>query len=89
MFGSSNPREILNEALWRADADFGKVEVTYVHRGAPGDRRTVGGRDIEELERDFMVLRRVPGRPRRPHVPYHRVTRIRYGGETVYEREEG
>lgn len=80
MFSSTRPRELLNEMRWREDADLSFARVTYVHRGAPGNRRTVRGDEVVELERGFMVLE---GDRR---VPYHRVTLIEYGDDVVFEK---
>ena len=51
--------------------------VTYVHRGAPGDVKSVRGDDITGLERSFFTV----GRGK---IPYHRVIRIEMDGEVVY-----
>ena len=103
-------RSVLNELLWRADRDFSKVEVEYVHRGARGDIASVGGGDILELEPWMMVIRRqgrgpavecgVAGSDGRPAgwsgpsgpvpgqaaIPYHRILRVLYEGNAVYDR---
>lgn len=80
MFESGDPREVLNEAWWRPDADLEEIRITYVHRGAPGDRRTADGDEFVDLGRSFIVL--CSG----SRIPYHRITRIEYGDETVYAR---
>ncbi len=83
-------RTVLNELRWRADRDFSKVEVEYVHRGAPGDTAAVSGEDILALEPWMMVIRRelrggcpVPGRAA---IPYHRIVRVLYDGRVVFDR---
>ncbi len=83
-------RTVLNELRWRADRDFAKVEVVYVHRGAPGDLAAVAGRDILALEPWMMVIRRegregspVPGQAA---IPYHRIVRVGYDSEAVFDR---
>ena len=90
-------RSILNELRWREDRDFAKVEVEYVHRGAPGDITSVKGGDIISLEPWMMVIRRAAGpndrsyRPGTPvpgqaAIPYHRIIAISYDGSVVFER---
>ncbi len=83
-------RTVLNEFRWRADRDFAMVVVVYVHRGAPGDTATVAGTDILALEPWMMVIRRkgregsaVPGQAA---IPYHRIVRVLYDGEAVFDR---
>ena len=83
-------RTVLNELKWRADRDFSMVEVEYVHRGAPGDTAAVSGEDILALEPWMMVIRResrggypVPGKAA---IPYHRIVRVLYDGQVVFDR---
>jgi len=75
------PREILNKLKWEEDSDLSEAEITYVHRGAPGDRITIGGDEIVELERSFFVTQEAK-------IPYHRITEIRYRGHVLYEVEK-
>jgi uncharacterized protein (UPF0248 family) len=86
-------RSVLNGLRWREDRDFAKVEVEYVHRGAPGDIATVSGNDILALEPWMMVISRegrqgspVPGQAA---IPYHRIVRVLYDGEAVFDRRPG
>ncbi len=74
------PRDVLNELKWRKDEDLGEAKIFYVHRGAPGDFRTLSGSEIEDLGRSFIKC--VEG-----HIPYHRVFKIEYEGEIEFERE--
>ncbi len=75
------PREILNELKWRADTDLGEAEITYIHRGAPGDIMVVRGKDIKSLDRSFFTTEEAS-------IPYHRIIRIRYKGKTIFDSEE-
>ncbi len=75
------PREILNELKWRQETDLGEAEVTYVHRGAPGDIMVISGRDIKSLERSFFVTEEAT-------IPYHRILKISYKGKTIFDSEE-
>ena len=75
------PREVLNELKWHRGR-VSDASITYLHRGAPGDRRTVSGSEIIELERSFFTTAE-------SRIPYHRIRRIMLGGETLYmDREE-
>jgi uncharacterized protein (UPF0248 family) len=76
------PREILNELLWRQDRDIAKSEIWYVHRGAPNETMIVHGDSIIELEHSFMVLSEAS-------IPYHRIFKIIYDGDVIFERREG
>ncbi len=69
------PRDVLNRLRWTEGLD--EVTVTYLHRGAPGDRLAIKGSDIVELERSFFVT--VDSK-----IPYHRIRTIERRGEVLY-----
>jgi len=74
------PRDILNELRWRYKTSLDEAKIYYVHRGAPGDYRVMSGSEIEELNRSFIKAREA-------QIPYHRVFKIEYDGNIVFERE--
>ncbi len=74
------PRDILNRLKWKEGEDIGEARISYVHRGAPGDSKTVSGADVVRLEGFCFEL--ATG----TCIPYHRVYKITYRGETVFER---
>lgn len=82
------PREVLNQLKWGPDGGLERAEVTYLHRGAPGDLMTVKGSEIVELERSFFSTAE-------SKIPYHRIRRIVLEGKVLYDsrlrmgREEG
>ena len=45
-------KEILNEIKWTKDLD--KVELWYVHRGAPNNTRILPGKDIVRIEKSSL-----------------------------------
>jgi len=75
------PREILNELKWRKDRNISKAEIWYVHRGAPNDTMIISGNEILDLEHSFMILSEAS-------IPYHRIFKIVYEGEVIFEREK-
>jgi uncharacterized protein (UPF0248 family) len=83
-------REILNEIRWREDKDIAKVEVHYIHRGAPGDTAVIRGGDIGEIGHMFFEVETGEGGPGvvdgRASIPFHRILRIVYDGEVVFSR---
>jgi hypothetical protein len=62
---------------------FGEVEVFFVDRGAPGDMSHIGGQEIRALDSYYFEIETEQGVK---YIPYHRLRRIRYSGETVWER---
>ncbi|HUL40097.1 MAG TPA: RNA repair domain-containing protein [Methanomassiliicoccales archaeon] len=72
------PRQVLNQLKWGPSGGLDNAEVTYLHRGAPGDELTVPGSEIVGLERSFFCI----GESK---VPYHRIKRIVLDGEVLYD----
>ena len=76
-----NAKDVLDELKWRPDRDLGLATIFYVHRGAPGDEKAISGKDIDELSSShFITLGST--------IPYHRVFRIDYADQTIFEREK-
>jgi uncharacterized protein (UPF0248 family) len=63
--------------------EFGKVSVEYVDRGSPGDRSRVAGDKIIRLEQGFMEIE---SEMKTKFIPMHRIRRIAYDGETMWEK---
>lgn len=63
--------------------DFGKVSVEYVDRGAPGDKSTVTGDHILNLEQGGMEIETDM---KMKFIPYHRIRRIAYDGKSMWEK---
>ncbi|MCC7555317.1 MAG: DUF504 domain-containing protein [Methanoculleus marisnigri] len=64
--------------------DFSRIEVEYADRGAPGDRSTVHGDRVVALDAQYLE---VDAGTHVACIPYHRVRRILYDGEVVWERD--
>lgn len=63
--------------------DFRRVSVEYVDRGAPGDRSRVLGDKIVRLEQGIMEIN---SEMKTKFIPLHRIRRIDYDGETIWEK---
>jgi uncharacterized protein (UPF0248 family) len=74
------PREVLNRLKWDEGESIDDAKIWYVHRGAPGDVLSVMGSEIKVLGRGFFETSDAS-------IPYHRVTRIEYRGEVVFDKE--
>jgi uncharacterized protein (UPF0248 family) len=76
--------DTLNRLKWTGKLD--RSEIVILHRGAPGDRRVIGGSKVTEVKRSHFCYEE-GGRER--FIPLHRVMEIRLDGETVWKRSTG
>jgi uncharacterized protein (UPF0248 family) len=74
-------RRFLNELQWHTEKSLEGVDITYIHRGAPGDTRSVKAKDVE-FEKSFIVIHN----HRETRIPYHRVARITKGSEVLWKK---
>ena len=74
------PREVLNRLKWTEGESLDDAVIWYVHRGAPGDNLRISGRSVRSLGRVFFETADAS-------IPYHRVLRIDYRGETLFEKD--
>jgi uncharacterized protein (UPF0248 family) len=74
-----NPRIILNELKWRQEINFNKVEIWYIHRGAPNDTMIIYGKDVLNLYKSFMQTNSAM-------IPYHRIFKIIYDNNEIFNR---
>ena len=75
----NNPRNILNELKWKEGFNLDKAEIWYVHRGAINDTKIISGEEIAKLGRSFIETKSAM-------IPYHRVFKIIYNGEVIFNR---
>jgi uncharacterized protein (UPF0248 family) len=73
------PREVLNRLKWTDGESLDEAVVWYVHRGAPGDLMSISGSEIISLGPGFFEKADAS-------IPYHRIVRIEYRGETIFEK---
>ena len=73
------PREALNEIIWKYHGNMKDVEIFYLHRGAPDDTMIVKGDSVKSVRKDHIELERSV-------IPYHRILKITFEGDTIYER---
>jgi uncharacterized protein (UPF0248 family) len=73
------PREVLNRLKWTEGESLDEAMIIYTHRGAPDDIARIEGREIIELGRGFFHTAEAS-------IPFHRILRIEYRGEIVFEK---
>lgn len=72
-----NLRSLLNEIKWTKDLQ--KIEIWYLHRGAPHDTKIISGVEIVSLGRSFLETTSAT-------IPYHRIIKVLYEGEALFDR---
>jgi uncharacterized protein (UPF0248 family) len=77
----TNPRDILNKIKWKQDYDIKSAEIWYIHRGAPNNTKIISGNEILKLEKSFMQTKT-------SSIPYHRIFKIIYKGDLIFERKK-
>lgn len=74
------PRNVLNRLRWTDGESLDDAIIWYIHRGAPGDNMKIRGSSLKELGRVFFETSEAS-------IPYHRILRIDYRGETLFEKD--
>jgi hypothetical protein len=74
------PREILNMLRWKEGESLAEATIWYIHRGEPGDVMRVRGSTITGFRPGFFEMEDTT-------IPFHRVLRIDYRGETLFEKD--
>jgi len=65
-------KNVLNKIFWDEREDPADYEITYVHRGAEGDKRTISATDVKDVGASWFSLRRED-----VVIPFHRILEIR------------
>jgi uncharacterized protein (UPF0248 family) len=73
------PREVLNRLRWTPGESLDEAIIWYIHRGVPGDIMEINGSAIRLLGKGFFETSEAM-------IPYHRIVRIEYRGETEFFR---
>lgn len=73
-------KNILDMILWHPEMEIEKCKITYVHRGAPGNLKTIEGSCISKLERGFLILKEGT------QIPCHRIIKIKCSNELIWNK---
>ncbi len=74
-------KRFLNELLWHPEKSLDGVDITYLHRGAPGNVKSVSASGVAFEKSFFVIKNHVETR-----IPYHRIRRIKRGSEVLWKR---
>jgi len=69
-------KNILNGLRWQSELNPSDYSITYRHRGAPGDVKTVRASDIKSLGKSYFTLQSASGEEETV-IPFHRVLEVR------------
>jgi len=75
--------EALNRLKWTGK--LGRAEIVFVHRGAPGDKKTVSGAAITSLKRSHFCYK---DDDHETHIPNHRILEVRFEGRTIWKKKK-
>lgn len=73
-------RNIINMILWHPDMDIKDTKITYVHRGAPGNLKTIDGNSIDKMERGFVLMKEGT------QIPFHRIVKIEINNKILWQK---
>lgn len=76
-----SPRDVLNKLKWQKGFDISLCKICYIHRGAPDDTKIISGDVVVKLEKSFMKTSSAM-------IPYHRIFKIVYKDQVVFQREK-
>jgi hypothetical protein len=76
-------REVLLQLLHDPRYNIGDAQVWFIDRGAPGDTSRISGGEIVSAESFYFQVATPAGVK---EIPYHRILRIAYCGETLWDR---
>jgi uncharacterized protein (UPF0248 family) len=74
-------KRFLNELLWHPEKSLGGVSLTYVHRGAPGNLKSVSAEEAAFEKSFFVIKNHIETR-----IPYHRIKEIKRDGEVLWKK---
>lgn len=63
-------KKVLDLMLWHPKRDISNCKITYLHRGAAGNLKTINGSEIKKLDQGFLMLEEDV------LIPYHRIVKI-------------
>jgi len=69
-------KNVLNRLRWDSDEKPENYQITYRHRGAPGDVKTIRASSIKNLHKSYFTIQEVDG-AEETVIPFHRILEIR------------
>lgn len=76
-----SPKDVLNKLKWKEGENLADATIYYVSRGSPDDTASVSGNEVKDIEAFGFELKSGS------FIPYHRIYRIDYRGETIFDKQ--
>lgn len=73
-------KNILNMILWHPKMKISRSKISYIHRGARGNIKTIEGFLIDRLENGFIILKNGN------QIPFHRIIKIEYNNKVIWSK---
>ena len=87
----SRIRDLLNKIRWDESNILSpsKIEITYIHRGAPRDEKTVLFSDVKDVLSAFFTIESELFPDEKTNIPFHRILKIRNikTSEILYQKK--
>ncbi len=69
-------RKILNQIKWDPDENISNYKISYLHRGAPNDQKTITADIIKEIKGSFLTFLDETEEEEEVVIPFHRIRKI-------------
>jgi uncharacterized protein (UPF0248 family) len=73
-------KNVLNMVLWHPDMEVKRTIISYIHRGARGNIKTVQGNQVDRIENGFLILND------ETQIPFHRVIKVEYDDKILWKK---
>jgi len=74
--------QVLNKLKWNGGLE--RCEIVILHRGAPGNRKTIKGSQLAGFDRHYFYLRN----DRDTMIPLHRIREVILDGNLIWKRKK-
>ena len=73
-------KNIINMVLWHPEMEINRSIISYIHRGAHGNIKTIHGSLIDRIENGFLILKD------ETQIPFHRIIKIEYDQKILWKK---
>lgn len=70
----------MNMILWHPEMEINQSNISYIHRGAHGNIKTINGSSIDRIENGFLILKD------ETQIPFHRIIKIEYKEKILWKK---